>query len=137
MTTTAIALAEHHQRDIPYCFNRKEAKNHGEGGHLVGHALTGQVLIIDDVITAGTAIREAIHMIKQSSAQFAGVVIMFDRQERGQHALSAIQEIEQNYQVSVHSIINLDALLDFLHVNAFKHNVLTDIQQYRSEYGAK
>ncbi len=137
VATTAIALAEHYQRDIAYCFNRKEAKDHGEGGHLIGHALTGQVLIIDDVITAGTAIRESIQIIKQSAAQFAGVVVMFDRQEQGQQPLSAIQEIEQTYQVPVYSIINLDSLLDFLRAEQFDQKMLAEIQQYRQQYGVE
>ena len=93
---TAIALAEQHQRDLPWCFNRKEAKDHGEGGTLVGAPLTGRVLIVDDVITAGTAIREVMQIIRAQNAEAAGVLIALNRQERGQGELSAIQEVERD-----------------------------------------
>src|SRR5690606_10340911 len=104
---TAISLAEHHQRDLPWCFNRKEAKDHGEGGTLVGALLDGRVLIVDDVITAGTAIREVMQIIRTQNAQAAGVLIALNRQERGQGELSAIQEVERDYQMPVVSIVSL------------------------------
>ncbi|MGM8850592.1 orotate phosphoribosyltransferase [Salinicola halophyticus] len=117
--STAVALADHHQRDMPFAFNRKEAKTHGEGGNIVGAELRGDILIIDDVITAGTAIREVMQIIRDAGAQAAGVVIALDRQERGQDAdglkpHSAIQEVEATYNMPVVSIVNLDQLLAYL-----------------------
>ena len=117
--SAAVALADHHQRDMPFAFNRKEAKTHGEGGNIVGAELRGKVLIIDDVITAGTAIREVMQIINDAGAQAAGVVIALDRQERGQDAdglkpHSAIQEVEATYHMPVVSIVNLDQLLAYL-----------------------
>src|SRR5690606_24519256 len=105
---TAIALADQHNRDLPYCYNRKEAKDHGEGGTLVGAPLKGRVLIVDDVITAGTAVREVMTLIKQANAEPAAVLIGLNRQEKGQGELSAIQEVEQTYAIPVVSIINLN-----------------------------
>lgn len=113
--TTAVALAEHHNRDLPWCFNRKEAKAHGEGGSLVGAPLTGEVLIIDDVITAGTAIREVMQIIaSQDGAKAAGVLIALNRQERGNGELSAIQEVERDFGIPVISIVSLNQVLEFL-----------------------
>ncbi|MGM8929973.1 orotate phosphoribosyltransferase [Salinicola halophyticus] len=117
--STAVALADHHQRDMPFAFNRKEAKTHGEGGNIVGAELRGDILIIDDVITAGTAIREVMQIIQKAGANAAGVVIALDRQERGQDAdglkpHSAIQEVEATYNMPVVSIVNLDQLLAYL-----------------------
>ena len=112
--TTAVALAEHHQRDTPWCFNRKEAKDHGEGGTLVGAPLAGKVVIVDDVITAGTAIREVMHIINNQGAQAAGVLIALDRQERGTGALSAIQEVERDFNMPVISIVSLQQVLEYL-----------------------
>ncbi|MGQ7243991.1 orotate phosphoribosyltransferase [Salinicola sp. V024] len=117
--STAVALADHHQRDMPFAFNRKEAKTHGEGGNIVGAELRGNILIIDDVITAGTAIREVMQIIQNAGANAAGVVIALDRQERGQDAdglkpHSAIQEVEATYNMPVVSIVNLDQLLAYL-----------------------
>ena len=117
--SAAVALADHHQRDMPFAFNRKEAKTHGEGGNIVGAELRGKVLIIDDAITAGTAIREVMQIINDAGAQAAGVVIALDRQERGQDAdglkpHSAIQEVEATYHMPVVSIVNLDQLLAYL-----------------------
>nr|BFE93005.1 orotate phosphoribosyltransferase [Pseudomonas brassicacearum subsp. brassicacearum] len=112
--TTAVALAEHHGRDLPWCFNRKEAKAHGEGGSLVGAPLTGDVLIIDDVITAGTAIREVMQIIgSQEGAKAAGVLIALNRQERGNGELSAIQEVERDFGIPVISIVSLNQVLEF------------------------
>jgi len=110
-STCAIALSEHHDRNVPYSFNRKEAKSHGEGGNLIGAPLKGRVLIIDDVITAGTAIRESMDIIEQARAEAAGVVIALNRMERGQGDLSAIQEIEASDNIPVISIVSLDELI--------------------------
>ena len=113
-TTTAVALAEHHDKDLPYCFNRKEAKTHGEGGNLVGSALEGRVMLVDDVITAGTAIRESMEIIQANGATLAGVLISLDRQERGRGEISAIQEVERDYGCKVISIITLKDLIAYL-----------------------
>lgn len=116
-TTTAVALAEHHDKDLPYCFNRKEAKDHGEGGSLVGSALQGRVMLVDDVITAGTAIRESMEIIQAHGATLAGVLISLDRQERGRGEISAIQEVERDYGCKVISIITLKDLIAYLEEN--------------------
>src|SRR6188768_3775154 len=113
-TTTAVALAEHHHRSVPWAFNRKEAKDHGEGGNIVGAPLRGRVVIIDDVITAGTAIREAVDIITGAGAQPVGVVLALDRQERGTGQLSAVQEVEQTLGLPVTSILKLADLVDYL-----------------------
>jgi orotate phosphoribosyltransferase len=133
--TTAVALAEHHQRDMPWCFNRKEAKDHGEGGTLVGAALAGRVLIIDDVITAGTAIREVMQIIQAQGAQAAGVLIALNRQERGQGELSAIQEVERDYGMPVVSIVSLEQVLEYLAEDAELKQYLPAVEAYRAEYG--
>ncbi|MDP2748753.1 orotate phosphoribosyltransferase [Pseudomonas sp.] len=133
--TTAVALAEHHQRDMPWCFNRKEAKDHGEGGTLVGAALAGRVLIIDDVITAGTAIREVMQIIQAQGAQAAGVLIALNRQERGKGELSAIQEVERDYGMPVVSIVSLEQVLEYLAEDAELKQYLPAVQAYRAEYG--
>ncbi|TIH10316.1 orotate phosphoribosyltransferase [Pseudomonas leptonychotis] len=133
--TSAVALAEHHQRDMPWCFNRKEAKAHGEGGTLVGAPLAGKVLIIDDVITAGTAIREVMQIIQAQGAQAAGVLIALNRQERGQGELSAIQEVERDYGMPVVSIVSLEQVLEYLAENAELKQYLPAVQAYRAEYG--
>ena len=131
----AIALAEKHNQNVPYSFNRKEAKDHGEGGTIVGAPLQGKVLIIDDVITAGTAITESMDIIKANGAQAAGVVIALNRQERGKGTLSAIQEIEQNYQIPVVSIISLEHLISYISQQEKYHDYLDAVKEYRSEYG--
>lgn len=133
--TTAVALAEHHQRDVPWCFNRKEAKDHGEGGTLVGAPLAGRVLIIDDVITAGTAIREVMQIIQSQGAQAAGVLIALNRQERGKGELSAIQEVERDYGMPVVSIVSLEQVLEYLAEDAELKQYLPAVQAYRAEYG--
>ncbi|KFX71067.1 orotate phosphoribosyltransferase [Pseudomonas taeanensis MS-3] len=133
--TTAVALAEHHQRDLPWCFNRKEAKAHGEGGTLVGAPLAGRVLIIDDVITAGTAIREVMQIIQTQGAQAAGVLIALNRQERGQGELSAIQEVERDFGMPVVSIVSLEQVLEYLADDAELKQYLPAVQAYRAEYG--
>ncbi|MDH1263925.1 orotate phosphoribosyltransferase [Pseudomonas sp. GD03944] len=133
--TTAVALAEHHQRDVPWCFNRKEAKDHGEGGTLVGAPLTGNVLIIDDVITAGTAIREVMQIIDAQDAKAAGVLIALNRQERGNGELSAIQEVERDFNMPVVSIVSLEQVLEYLAGDAELKQYLPAVQAYRAEYG--
>ena len=132
---TGIALADHHDIDIPYCFNRKEAKDHGEGGNLVGAALAGRVLIIDDVITAGTAIRESLTIIRASDSQAVGVVIALDRQERGQGERSAVQEVEQDLDLRVTSIVTLAELQEFLAGKAEYTGPLEAVEAYRERYG--
>jgi orotate phosphoribosyltransferase len=136
VTATAIALAEHHNRDVPWAFNRKEAKDHGEGGNIVGAPLKGRVLIVDDVITAGTAIRESIDIIRAAGAEPAGVILALDRQERGQGTLSAVQEVEQTFKLPVASIIKLADLIAHLELTANSDaGLLTAIRKYRADYG--
>jgi orotate phosphoribosyltransferase len=132
---TGIALADHHNLNVPYCFNRKEAKEHGEGGNLVGAPLQGDILIIDDVITAGTAIRESLAIIDTAGAKAAGVVIALDRQERGQSERSAIQEVEQDLGLEVTSIIKLEELQEFLTDKSDYKDSLQAINSYREQYG--
>jgi len=132
---TAIALADHHGRDTPYAFNRKEAKDHGEGGTIVGAPLKGKVLIIDDVISAGTSVRESIDIIKAHDAQSAGVVIALDRQEKGKGETSAIQEVEQDYGLPVASIIQLRLLIEYLQHQPQMQESLQAISAYREQYG--
>ncbi|MCW2483133.1 orotate phosphoribosyltransferase, partial [Candidatus Symbiopectobacterium sp. NZEC135] len=134
-TTTAVALAEHHDTDVPYCFNRKEAKDHGEGGNLVGSALQGRIMLVDDVITAGTAIRESMGIIAANGATLAGVLIALDRQERGTGAISAIQEVERDYQCQVISIITLQDLISFLAEKPEMAVHLDAVKAYRDRYG--
>jgi orotate phosphoribosyltransferase len=136
-SATAMALASEHSIDKPFCFNRKEAKGHGEGGMIVGAALAGDVMIIDDVITAGTAIREAVDILVTNGARLCGIAVAMDRQERGTGALSAIQEIEQNYQIKVVSIIGLQDIIDYLQAasDSSLHQHLSAVQAYRAEYG--
>jgi orotate phosphoribosyltransferase len=134
-SATAVALADKHGRDLPWCFNRKEAKDHGEGGSLVGAPLQGDVLIIDDVITAGTAIREVMAIIQAEQARAAAVVIALNRQERGKGELSAIQEVERDYGIPVVSIVSLDQVLEYLAEDAQLKQHLPAVQAYRAEYG--
>ncbi|NOH70341.1 orotate phosphoribosyltransferase [Vibrio pectenicida] len=134
-TTTAVALADHHNIDTPYCFNRKEAKDHGEGGNLVGSPLEGRVMLVDDVITAGTAIRESMQIIQSNGSDLAGVLVAIDRQEKGKGELSAIQEVERDFDCAVISIVSLGDLVTYLEVqgNATEH--LEAVKAYRAEYG--
>lgn len=141
---TAVALAEHHEWDLPWCFNRKEAKDHGEGGTLVGAPLEGRVLIIDDVITAGTAIREVMDIIGKTSAKPAAVMVALDRQEKGKGELSAIQEVERDYAIPVLSIVNLSQLIAYLESKTLEEKSTADsqweqplanIKRYREQYG--
>lgn len=134
-TTTAVALSEHHDIDIPYCFNRKEAKDHGEGGNLVGSPLVGRVMLVDDVITAGTAIRESMTTIRAQKATLSGVLICLDRQERGTGELSAIQEVQRDYQCEVITIITLDDLVEYLGEKPEMAQELAAINAYRAQYG--
>jgi len=134
VAATAIALNDSFNRSVPYSFNRKEAKDHGEGGNIVGHPLEGDILIIDDVITAGTAIGEAKDIIDANGAKTKGVVVALDRQEKGKGELSAIQEAEQNFGITVVSIINLSHIVDYLKANNDK-NIINRIESYRSQYG--
>lgn len=131
----AIALADHHGRDLPYCFNRKEVKDHGEGGLIVGAELKGRVLIIDDVISAGTSVRESVEIIQAAGATPAGVVIALDRQERGKNKTSAIQEVERDYGLNVASIVGLKELIQFLDAKNETES-LAAIRAYQTEYGA-
>ena len=135
--TTAVAMADHHSLDIPYAFNRKEAKTHGEGGSIVGSELNGRILIIDDVITAGTAIRESMEIIAAHGARPAGVVIALDRQEKGQAEKSAIQEVEDEYQIPVLSIVKLEQLIQYLSEADNNKQHLSSVQAYRDQYGIK
>jgi orotate phosphoribosyltransferase len=134
--TTAIALADNHGLDRPYAFNRKEVKDHGEGGTLVGAPLVGKVLIIDDVMTAGTAVREVIDLIRARGAQPAGVVIGLNRQERGSGRLSALQEVEQEFSIPVISIAAVDHIIAYLEEQAGEKAIVEQVRTYRKEYGA-
>jgi orotate phosphoribosyltransferase len=136
-SAASIALSEHFSRDVPYCFNRKEAKDHGEGGTIVGAALAGKVLVIDDVITAGTAIREVMGLIQQVAATAAGVVVALDREERGQGELSAIGEIRQQYGIPVVSIISLSQIIQYLELarNQELEKYLPQLKVYQQRYG--
>lgn len=134
-TTTAVALAEHHDLDMPYCFNRKEAKDHGEGGTLVGSPLSGRIVVVDDVITAGTAIRESMEIIRQNNASLAGVMLSLDRQEKGKGELSAVQEVERDYGCQVFSIITLNDLISYLAEDPQMDGHLQAVRAYREQYG--
>jgi len=130
-----IALADHHGRDVPYAFNRKEAKDHGEGGIIVGSELGGKVLIVDDVISAGTSVRESVDLIKANGAVPAAVIIALDRQEKGKTAVSAIQEIEASYNMPVHSIVKLENLITFIENTESVSKYLPAVKAYRGKYG--
>lgn len=135
VTATAIALALNHRRNYPWCFNRKEAKDHGEGGHFVGAPLKGRVLIMDDVMTAGTAIRESMALLEGCGAQAAGIIIALDRQERGQSGLSTVAEIKSHYEIPVISIAQLDDLIVYLKQQPALHAHLPAVLAYRTRYG--
>src|SRR5690606_35278124 len=130
----AMMLAQH-GHNTPYAYNRKEAKDHGEGGTLVGAPLQGRVLIIDDVISAGTSVRESVELIRQAGAELAGVVIALDRQERGQGSLSAVQEVERNYNIPVIPVATLADLISYLGDNPELQQNLAAVSAYRQEYG--
>ena len=136
LAAVAVAsLYDQHGRDLPYAFNRKEAKDHGEGGVIVGHALEGKVMIIDDVISAGTSVRESVEIIKGLNATPAGVVIALDRQERGKGERSAIQEVEGDYGMPVSAIVRLEHLIEYLEQKPDSEESLKRIRAYRQEYG--
>lgn len=132
---TAASLAEHHGKDVPYAFNRKEAKAHGEGGSVVGAPIEGKVLIVDDVITAGTAVREACQVITRTGAEIAGLAISLDRQERGQGPHSAVQELQQSMGIPVISIIQLADLIEILDESDSYGDHVEDVLSYRRKYG--
>lgn len=134
-TTTAVALFDGYQVDTPYCFNRKEKKDHGEGGSLVGADLNGRIMLVDDVITAGTAIRESMDIIQACGASLAGVLIALDRQEKGKGELSAIQEVERDYNATVISIIELNDLIEYLSEKPEMAASLESVKAYREQYG--
>jgi len=136
-TLAAAALAEHHDVDVPYAFNRKEAKGHGEGGSIVGAPLAGKVLIVDDVITAGTAVREAARIIAGAGAEVAGLVISLDRQEIGRDSRSAVQELEQSLGIPVISIVQLEDLVDLLEESEEYAEFLGPVVKYRQQYGSE
>ncbi len=133
---TAVALSDGHGLDVPFAYNRKEAKSHGEGGVLVGAPLEGRVLVIDDVITAGTAVREVIAMIESAGASLAGVAIGLNREERGEGELSAIQELERAHDIPVLSIIDMSHIIDYLEESGSDYaEALAGMRAYRSRYG--
>ena len=134
---TAVALAEKHGRDVPWAFNRKEAKAHGEGGSIVGAPLKGRVLIVDDVITAGTAIRESLAIIRAAGAQAVGVAVLLDRQEKGQGELSAIQEVEREQGLRALPIAGLADLIELMRADAHFAEHLASVEAYREAYGVR
>jgi orotate phosphoribosyltransferase len=134
-TTAAVALSSQFNRDVPYCFNRKEVKAHGEGGKLIGAPLRGRVLIVDDVITAGTAIREALAIIADEGAEAVGVVVGLDRKERGPKKLSAIQEIVATTGVTITSIVDINDILTYIREQEMDDNTLERIEKYLAEFG--
>lgn len=133
-SVTAAALYEQHDRDVPYAFNRKEAKTHGEGGNIVGAGLEGKILVIDDVMTAGTAIRESVDIINAAGAELAGVVIALDRQEKGQGSQSAVQETQARFNVPVKAIVTLADLINYL-ASEGEAGLVSAMEGYRLEYG--
>ena len=139
-TATVVALSEHHHLNVPYAFNRKEAKDHGEGGKVVGAPLSGRVLIVDDVITAGTAVRESLDIIRGAGAEPVAVALALDRQERGQGALTAVQEVEKEHGLKCVSIVTLADLIETLARPAdgrvrISAEQLTSLRAYRERYG--
>ena len=132
---TAVQLSALHGLDVPWCFNRKEAKDHGEGGLIVGSPLEGRVLVVDDVITAGTAIREVMEIVDAAGAKGVGIVVAVDRQERGQGDLSAIQEVERDFGVTVISIITLSQIIEYVEETGRHAEHLDTIRGYREEFG--
>ncbi len=134
-SATAVQLAELHDQDVPWCFNRKEAKDHGEGGNLVGCPLKGRIMLVDDVIPAGTAIRESMDLIQANGAELAGVLIALDRQEKGKGELSAIQEVQRDYNAPVIAIITLGDLIRYLETQPEMTEHLEKVKAYRASYG--
>ena len=136
-TATAVALSEQHGRNVPWCFNRKEVKDHGEGGNIVGASLEGRAIIVDDVISAGTAVREVMQIIEPSDAKPAAVMIALDRQEKGQGELSAIQEVERDFGIPVISIVKLKDLLTYVEGEEEFQQFAPAIRAYREQYGVE
>ncbi|AXP41371.1 TPA: orotate phosphoribosyltransferase [Haemophilus influenzae 10810] len=134
-TSVSVALFNRYGIDKPVCFNRKEVKDHGEGGNLIGSPLQGKILLVDDVITAGTAIRESMELISANQAELAAVLIALNRKERGKGELSAIQEVERDYQCQVLSIIDLDDLMQFIEQDPRYSSHLLEMRAYRAEFG--
>ena len=134
-TSVSVALFNRYGIDKPVCFNRKEVKDHGEGGNLIGSPLQGKILLVDDVITAGTAIRESMELISANKAELAAVLIALNRKERGKGELSAIQEVERDYQCQVVSIIDLDDLMQFIEQDPRYSSHLSEMRAYRAEFG--
>ena len=134
-TSVSVALFNHYGIDKPVCFNRKEVKDHGEGGNLIGSPLQGKILLVDDVITAGTAIRESMELISANQAELAAVLIALNRKERGKGELSAMQEVERDYQCQVLSIIDLDDLMQFIEQDPRYSSHLPEMRAYRAEFG--
>jgi orotate phosphoribosyltransferase len=134
---SAVQLAEVHGRDVPWCFNRKEVKDHGEGGLVVGAPLAGRVLVVDDVITAGTALREVVEIVTAAGAEVAAVVVAIDRQERGSGDLSAVQQIEQELGIQVRAIVTLDDIVEHLEQTGRHAEHLDAVRAYRGEHGAQ
>ncbi|MDR7085790.1 orotate phosphoribosyltransferase [Aeromicrobium panaciterrae] len=134
-SAAAVQLAVQHGRDVPWCFNRKEAKDHGEGGLVVGSPLEGRVLVVDDVITAGTAIREVMELVDTAGAQVAGIIVAVDRQERGKGELSAIQEVERDFGVAVTAIVTLGQIIEYVEETGRHSEHLDAVRAYRDEYG--
>ena len=134
-TSVSVALFNRYGIDKPVCFNRKEVKDHGEGGNLIGSSLQGKILLVDDVITAGTAIRESMELISANKAELAAVLIALNRKERGKGELSAIQEVERDYQCQVLSIIDLDDLMQFIEQDPRYSSHLPEMRAYRAEFG--
>ncbi len=135
-SATAVALADHHGRDIPWAFNRKEAKDHGEGGSIVGAPLQGRVLVIDDVISAGTAVAESAELIRAAGAELAGIAVAVDRKERGSGTESAVQQVRAQYGAPVIPIVDLDDVVTWLEQRGDRDSALAAIQDYRQRYGA-
>ncbi len=135
---TSIALYQNHQMDAPCAFNRKEAKQHGDGGSIIGHSLENQkVVMLDDVITAGTTVRETLDILKTFNASLSGILIAFDRQERGENNLSATEEVKEKTGITVHSLITLKDLMEYLATQSQYAEVLNQIKIYQSQFGAK
>ncbi|CAH1759568.1 12774_t:CDS:1 [Entrophospora sp. SA101] len=138
VSSTAIALSTNYNKDVPYSFNRKEIKDHGEGGNIVGSLLKGKILIIDDVITAGTAIRESLDIIKKNNAVVVGIVVAIDRQEIGiDSEKSAVQQIEQEFGIPVISIVTLEQIIEYLQEKGGYDDYLTKVKEYQLAYGIK
>ena len=134
-SAVAIALYRDHGRDLPFCFNRKERKDHGEGGEIMGAPLTGRILIVDDVISAGTSVKQSMGIIEHAGARAAGVVISLDREERGSGALSAAQQVEREHGIPVGNIVGLGTVLDYLREKSDYEREVTAIEAYLGEYG--